>query len=61
MMGEQEGEQLHSNINALKRRAWAIKKEDKQLQFIMRQQHTQVSPALRQYMTTRYAKQNKDV
>ena len=29
MMGEQGGEQLHSSINALKRRAWAIKKEDK--------------------------------
>ena len=28
MMGEQGGEQLHSSINALKRRAWAVKKED---------------------------------
>ena len=42
-MGEQGGEQLLSNINALKRRTWAIKKEDKLLQFIMRQHHTQVS------------------
>ena len=62
MMGEQGGEQLHSSINALKRRAWAIKKEDlKKLQFIMRQHHTKVSQTLRQYMTIYYAKQNKTV
>ena len=50
LMGEQGGEQLHANINALKRRAWAIRREDKQLEFIMNQHHTQVSPTLRQYM-----------
>ena len=50
LMGEQGGEQLHATINALKRRAWAIRREDKQLEFIMNQHHTQVSPALRQYM-----------
>ena len=61
MMGEQEGKQLRSRISALKQQARAIKKEDKQLQFIMRQHHPQVSPALGQYMATCYARQNKDV
>ena len=34
LMGKQGGEQLHATINALKRRAWGIKKERDQLKFL---------------------------
>ena len=40
LMGDQGGEQLHATINALKRRAWEIKKERDQLKFLMKQHHT---------------------
>ena len=52
LMGEQGGEQLHATINALKRRAWGIKKEQDQLKFLMKQHHTQISQALRKHLST---------
>ena len=50
--GEQGGEQLHATINALKRRAWGIRKERDQLKFLMKQHHTQISPTLRKHLST---------
>ena len=58
LMGEQGGEQLHATINALKRRAWGIKKERDQLIFPMKQHHTQISPALRKNIYLQH-QQNK--
>ena len=52
LMGEQGGEQLHATINALKRRAWGIRKERDQLKFLMKQHHTQISPTLRKHLST---------
>ena len=52
LMGEQGGEQLRATINALKQRAWEIKKEQDQLKFLMKQHHTQISPALRKPLST---------
>ena len=52
LMGEQGGEQLHATINALKRRAWGIKKERDQLKFLRKQHHTEISPALRKHLST---------
>ena len=52
LMGKQGGEQLHATINALKRRAWGIKKEQDQLKFLMKQHHTQISQALRKHLST---------
>ena len=52
LMVEQGGEQLHATINALKRRAWGIKKKRNQMKFLMKQHYTQTSPALRKHLST---------
>ena len=51
LMREQGGEQLHATINALRRSAWGIKKEQDQLKFLMKH-HTQISPTLRKHLST---------
>lgn len=59
LMGEQGGEQLHASINALKRRSWAIRRKEDQLQFTMKQHHLQVllTPVLKQFLSARKQKQ----
>ena len=44
--GEQGGEEMHSSVNNLKRRAWGMRNSADKLRLLMKEQLTQTSPML---------------